>query len=221
MSDDLQRRLRAMPGPDARLDLDAIVADARRRRRPKVAALSAAATAAGVLVVAPFVSPLLLPGSAPAGAPEGMQAPAPAEDAGGAEAEDLAAPCAAPALRAETAAIARFLDDPADGVASIEVVVPDGAAALDVLAVSTAAVDPSSGAVVAAPDAEVVRAASTGAIARAEPGTVVLDDVALAASPALVCPADGADVAGAPAPFVVGTQDGRPVAGVGEPWQAP
>lgn len=63
MSDDeLRRRLHDIPAPGAGragagLDADAVVAGAKRRRRPKTIALSSAATVAGVLIVAPLVVP--------------------------------------------------------------------------------------------------------------------------------------------------------------------
>lgn len=55
--DELRRRLQDIPTPSARLDADAVLAGAKRRRRPKTIALSSAATVAGVLIFAPLVAP--------------------------------------------------------------------------------------------------------------------------------------------------------------------
>lgn len=99
MSDDeLRRRLQDIPAPAARLDADAVVAGAKRRRRPKTIALTSAASVAGVLIVAPLVVPglSLLPQgasqtvSSDAGAaPESAEQPEPGApepfESGGAE----------------------------------------------------------------------------------------------------------------------------------------
>ncbi|WAC66384.1 hypothetical protein OVA14_00880 [Agrococcus sp. SL85] len=237
--DELRRRLRALPGsggPGGGLDPDAAIAGARRRRRPKVAALSAAATVAGVLVVAPFVAPSFAPGSmdaatmqeggaAPEVAPGAEQEPATGgEDAGATEQGGIgdgavAAPCAAPALRADTGIQARFLDDPADGVASIELEFPPAGGDLRIEGVGIAQVAADGGPlrIVAAPDAAQLatgaeeRSASTGSGG----GTIVLDDVPVDTAEGVGC---GLDAPTAPAPLVVGEADGRPVVGVGEPW---
>lgn len=55
--DELRRRLHDIPTPGVRLDADAVLAGAKRRRRPKTIALSSAATVAGVLLFAPLVAP--------------------------------------------------------------------------------------------------------------------------------------------------------------------
>lgn len=96
--DELRRRLHDIPAAGARLDTDAIIAGARKRRRPKTIALSSAATVAGVLIVAPFVAPGLSPlqptgmstvsdsGAAPESAQEPAEQPAPdAGESGSAE----------------------------------------------------------------------------------------------------------------------------------------
>lgn len=87
--DELRRRLHDIPSASARLDADAIIAGAKKRRRPKTIALSSAATIAGVLIVAPFVVPGLSPlqggdsasvssdaGAAPESAPQPAEQPA-------------------------------------------------------------------------------------------------------------------------------------------------
>lgn len=149
MSDDdeLRRRLQDIPAPRAGLDAEAIVAGARKRRRPKTIALSSAATVAGVLIVAPLVTPGLSPllprtsgdgvsmdsGAAPEMEPE----PAPqeegaggatdgtdgAEDAGsgdsGASGTALGDTACAPAQAGDAGLALRFLDDPSDGTADL------------------------------------------------------------------------------------------------------
>ncbi|WP_405217142.1 hypothetical protein [Agrococcus sp. Ld7] len=55
--DELRRRLHEIPAPSARLDAEAVLAGAKRRRRPKTIALSSAATVAAVLLFAPLVAP--------------------------------------------------------------------------------------------------------------------------------------------------------------------
>lgn len=92
--DELRRRLQGIPAPTARLDADAVIAGARKRRRPKTVALSSAATVAGVLIIAPFVVPGLSPlqptgssvssdaGAAPESAPESAQEQEPAAEPG-------------------------------------------------------------------------------------------------------------------------------------------
>lgn len=129
MSDDeLRRRLRDLPGPGSRIDVDAVVERAKRRRRPKVAAVTAATAGAGVLIIAPFVAPGLqslqpmsAPGSAVAPAEEesggGADSAAPAEDLAGSTLADACAAVAATGLGVEL----RFVDDPADGVAELAV----------------------------------------------------------------------------------------------------
>jgi hypothetical protein len=102
--DELRRRLHDIPAAGARLDTDAIIAGARKRRRPKTIALSSAATVAGVLIVAPFVAPGLSPlqptgmstvsdsGAAPESAQEPAEQPAPdAGESGAAEQDESGA----------------------------------------------------------------------------------------------------------------------------------
>lgn len=163
MSDDeLRRRLREIPGPRARIDADAVLAGARRTRRPKVAAVTAAAAGAGVLIIAPFVAPglqSLQPASAP-GSAEDAGAPA-AESGGGADtgvATD--APMIATMLADACAAVAatgigvelRFVDDPADGTAELAVAsLLDERATVTVEAAGSAALDASGAPVAVAP----------------------------------------------------------------------
>lgn len=58
--DELRQRLRAMPEPTTTIDVDAVVADARRRRRPKVIGTGVAVGAACLAFLAPVVVPGLL-----------------------------------------------------------------------------------------------------------------------------------------------------------------
>lgn len=58
--DELRERLHAMPEPTATIDVDAVVADARRRRRPKVVGAGVAVGAACLAFLAPVVVPGLL-----------------------------------------------------------------------------------------------------------------------------------------------------------------
>ncbi|MCH1883743.1 hypothetical protein [Agrococcus sp. ARC_14] len=96
MSDDdeLRSRLQGIPGPRAGLDADAVIARAKRRRRPKTIALSSAATIAGVLIVGPLVVPGLTAfepasmsgvSSESGAAPESYPDSAPESDGDGAE----------------------------------------------------------------------------------------------------------------------------------------
>lgn len=90
MSDDdeLRRRLQDIPAPGSRLDPDAVIAGAKRRRRPKTIALSSAATVAGVLIVAPLVVPglqFLRPGSTTSVSTDAGAAPESAQESGGAD----------------------------------------------------------------------------------------------------------------------------------------
>lgn len=241
--DELRRRLRDLPGPGGAgagpgggLDPEAAIAGARRRRRPKTAALSVAATVAGVLVVAPFVAPSILPraaqdaatmqegGAGPEMAPGSEQAPATGgEDTGATEQGSgpgsIPAPCVAAALRADTGIQARFLDDPVDGIASIELDLPPAGGELRISAVGIAQVVAGGGPlrIVAAPDAAQLDAFSEERSASAGPGggTVVLDDVPIDTAEGLGC---GLDEPAVPAPLVVGEADGRRVAAIGEPW---
>ncbi|WP_144719545.1 hypothetical protein [Agrococcus jejuensis] len=58
--DELRERLRAMPEPTTAIDVDAVVTDARRRRRPKVIGTGVAVGAACLAFLAPVVVPGLL-----------------------------------------------------------------------------------------------------------------------------------------------------------------
>ncbi|SDH26114.1 hypothetical protein [Agrococcus jejuensis] len=58
--DELRQRLQAMPEPTTTIDVDAVVADARRRRRPKVIGTGVAVGAACLAFLAPVVVPGLL-----------------------------------------------------------------------------------------------------------------------------------------------------------------
>lgn len=55
--DELRERLRAMPEPTTTIDVDAVVADARKRRRPKVVGAGVAVGAACLAFLAPVVVP--------------------------------------------------------------------------------------------------------------------------------------------------------------------
>lgn len=164
MSDDeLRRRLRDMPAPSARLDADAAIAAAKRRRRPKTIALSSAATIAGVLIVAPLAVTGLQgfgPGGIASTSSDGGAQPESGGDSGAESAAPAsAAPEAAPEAGSESseesatdagaddtgaagessegpwldseACLARsagdvglalrFLDDPSDGTAALEI----------------------------------------------------------------------------------------------------
>lgn len=232
MSDDeLRRRLQELPGPRAGLDADAVVAGAKRRRRPKVAALNAAAAGVGVLIIAPFVVPGLSP-IAPTSVlseQDGGQ-PAPAEEsgedsagAGAAEpAPDTLAPaCSYPALVDETGIRAAFLDDPADGVADLELTPSGPVTQWQILGVAVAqvAVDRDALTIVAAPDLEALEQAPPAGmgdeIAVVDPVSTVYRDGAVLDAPDVDC---GVDAPSAPAPLLLIEVDGRRIAVVGEPF---
>ncbi|MBO1769349.1 hypothetical protein [Agrococcus sp. TF02-05] len=226
--EELRRRLQELPGPASRLDVDAVVERARRRRRPKVAAVTAAATGAGVLIVAPFVVPGLSPmspsstvmsdqGAAQEAAPEQDSS---GGDASGATEADgsVALACAYPAIRAETGIEATFTDDPADGIAGVELLLPDEAGTLEVLGVGIAQVaadDPLT--IVAAQDLSVLEAAANAGSTTpgSEAGSVTLADVVLPDGPLLGC---GIDAATAPAPLLLIELEGRRLAVVGDAY---
>ena len=158
MSDDeLRRRLHDIPGPRSGIDVDAVLAGARRTRRPKVAAITAATAGAGILILAPFVAPGLQsfqPTSAP-GLAEDAGAPAQEEGVGGGDAgsqtgADEAGPADGAALADACAAIdatglgieLRFLDDPVDGASELAVSsLLDADATITLEAAGSAAVD--------------------------------------------------------------------------------
>ncbi|ERG63650.1 hypothetical protein L332_04170 [Agrococcus pavilionensis RW1] len=226
--EELRRRLQELPGPASRLDVDAVVERARKRRRPKVAAVTAAATGAGVLIVAPFVVPGLSPmspsstvmsdqGAAQEAAPEQDSS---GGDASGATEADgsVALACAYPAIRAETGIEATFTDDPADGIAGVELLLPDEAGTLEVLGVGIAQVavdDPLT--IVAAQDLSVLEAAANAGSTTpgSEAGSVTLADVVLPDGPLLGC---GIDAATAPAPLLLIELEGRRLAVVGDAY---
>ena len=226
--DELRRRLQELPAPRARLDVDAVVEQARKRRRPKVAAVTAAVTGAGVLIVAPFVVPGLSPmspsstvmshqGAAQEAAPEQDSS---GGDASGATEADgsVALACAYPAIRAETGIQAAFTDDPADGVAGVELLLPDEGSALEVLSVGIAQVTADDAlTIVAAQDLSVLEAAANAGSTTPglEGGSATLADVVLADGPLLGC---GIDAATAPAPLLLIEFEGRRLAAIGDPY---
>jgi hypothetical protein len=232
--DELRRRLHELPGPAGRLDVDAVVERARKRRRPKVAAVTAAATGAGILIVAPFVVPGLSPMSPSStvmseqGAGQ-EQAPAPEQDSSGDSGAAGAAPAgeacaledAEAALRVEIA----FEDDPADGIADVAFTFLDDASFV-VDGVGIGLVEPGTGRVAEAPDpadAAVEHARGSGRhgpIAGEGGGTdaSVLLGVPLVRAAPIAC---GGDTARAvPAPIVWLTDaSGAQRAVVGDPYR--
>ncbi len=229
MSDDeLRRRLRDVPGPRAGLDVQAVLAGARRTRRPKVAAMTAATTGAAVLIVAPFVVPALSPIAPTGGAAVSDQgaehAGAPAQEsgedaAGVSEPDSPALACGYPAIVDETGIRASFLDDPADGVADLELSGVGAGTALQILGVAVAqvAADRDVLAIVAAPDPAALEGAPP--VGRSDEdavvGTRVLRDGAVLDAPAIDC---GIDAPSAPAPLLLVELEGRRIAVVGDPW---
>ncbi|WP_413316519.1 hypothetical protein AA0Z99_07730 [Agrococcus sp. 1P02AA] len=238
MSDDeLRRRLRDVPAPTARLDADAAIAAAKRRRRPKTVALSSAATIAGALIVAPLAVTGLQGlgaggiastssdsgGQPESGAEEGVeessegsgaasQAPGPAApgtesgtpgapadagegDTGASESDGTGSPGSGPcaALTAGDAGLAlRFLDDPADGAAELEVVDRSGApVSVRVLATGSATIAPGGRTIDAG-----IRQGPTGSIQLPAGGAQV---VAVELGPRSACPLS-ASVAPGPEP---------------------
>ncbi|MCR8670823.1 hypothetical protein, partial [Agrococcus sp. HG114] len=214
--DELRRRLQEIPGPRAGLDADAVVERARRRRRPKVAAVTAAATGAGVLIVAPFVLPGLSPLSPSSsvlsdrGAGQ-EQAPAAEQDSSGDAGAAGAAP-AADACAIEDAETAlgvdiAFGDDPGDGVADVAFTFLEDAS-LRVDGIGVAFVERGTGRIVEAPDpadpvVDALRgSARVGAVAGGgggAEGSVVLG-VRLVVADSVAC-SEGSEHA-APAPVV-------------------
>ncbi|MGM1028516.1 MAG: hypothetical protein ACQEWM_01445 [Actinomycetota bacterium] len=231
MSDDeLRRRLQELPGPGSGLDVDAVVAGAKRRRRPKVAALNAAAAGVGVLVIAPFVVPGFSP-IAPSSMEQGAGQPAaPAQEsgedaagsteAGSAGSDSLPLACTYPALVDETGVRAAFLDDPADGIADLELT-PALPPELRILGVAVAqvAADGDALTIIAAPDLEALEDAPpvgvSEEIARVDPASTVYRDGAVLDAPDVDC---GVDAPSVPAPLLLVELEGRRIAVVGEPF---
>lgn len=228
--DELRRRLQELPGPTGRLDVDAVVERAKQRRRPKVAAVSAVVTGAGVLIIAPFVVPGLSPLSTTTsvmseqGAAQ-EQAPAAEQDSSGDSSgaagagESIAQACAYRPIVAETGIEAAFGDDPDDGIADIDLTLPAGSR-VQVLGVAVAhvAADRDALAIVAAPDAGALLEMATGvggATAGPSGSTAVLADVPLLDAPALGC---GLDAPTAPAPLLLIEVDGARLAVIGDPF---
>lgn len=262
MSDDdeLRRKLHDIPAPRAGLDAEAIVAGARKRRRPKTIALSSAATVAGVLIVAPLVTPglsPLLPRTTGEGvsmdsgaAPEMQPEPAPqeeeegaggategtdgAEDAGsgdsGASGDQGAAgdpgaagdQAACGTVRAGDVGLAlRFLDDPTDGSAELEIANASNAR------LQVQVLESGSGALTA--EGELLAAGTSPASEeRGEPAPGETMRVAVELAPRTTCAADGtqpdaSETDGiAPIALVIVTRDGlqsaTPTLVVGEPY---
>jgi hypothetical protein len=241
--DELRRRLQDVPGPRAGLDVDAAVQEAKRRRRPKVAALTAAATGAGVLIIAPFaVAGMqgLSPVTTASMSESGQQAP-PAEQDGGDGSTDggeastgatdtgtgapeagpaaAAAPaCHYPGITDETGISAAFADDPADGSAAIEFTFAGSGGEVRVLGVAVAQVLAGSGtlAIASAPDVSAFPEASGFSRASGSGGgVVVVGQFELVDASAIECGVDGPT---APAPLLLIELDGQRLAVVGDPW---
>jgi hypothetical protein len=239
--DELRRRLQEVPGPGARLDADAIVAGAKRRRRPKTIALSSAATAAAVLIVAPFVAPGLSPlrPASEVGSP--MDAAAPEsesgadgstgeesaggatepDDAGATEAgeapaasdTDRAAACGYPSLLDETGIRATFADDPGDGRVDIAFELPASGGEVVVLGVAIAHVA-ADGAIVSAPDVAAFDDSGTRSQASGAGGLVRLGTFVLDDAPPVDCGVGGES---SEAPLLLVELDGQRRGVVGEP----
>lgn len=242
MSDDeLRRRLREIPAPTTRLDVDAAIAGARRTRRPKVAAVTAATAGAGVLIIAPFVAPGLQGFQPTSGVAEDAGAPAqesgPAAGTSGGDSdggeETLSSPDAAVAgcllddAEVATGMVIEFTDDPSDGVAAVRFTFPPSGGAFGIDAIGVAEVAPD-GRVVSAPDprsAEVERVLGTGRGGAVEGGAsgpsalvdVTVEDVALLEAPSVRCGVEASTAARAPVLWLTDAQ-GRAITVLGEPW---
>lgn len=243
MSDDeLRRRLHKIPAPTSRLDVDAAIAGARRTRRPKVAAVTAATAGAGALIIAPFVAPGLQgfqPTSAPgvaddAGAPaqeSGPQAGTDGDSDGGEETlsgpEAATAGCLLDDAEVATGIVIEFADDPSDGVATVRFTFPPEGGAFGIDAIGVAEVAPDGG-VVSAPDprsTEVESVLGTGRGGTVEGGVsgpsavidVTMDDVALLEAPPVRCGVEASTAAPAPVLWLTDAQ-GRAITVIGEPW---
>lgn len=216
--DELRRRLHDIPAPSVRLDADAVLADAKRRRRPKTIALSSAATVAGVLLFAPLVAPgieALRPssgvsvdaGAAPteAGAGEaGSSDGSTDENTAGAEEAPL---CGLPRA-GDVGLVLTFAERPA-GATPVQVrAVGEGDARVTAVAIESLTI--------------------TDAAARVEPGIsreeLVLaagDTAALTVVTATLAPGacgDGVPASATPV-AIVGVDGAEPVAVAGSPWQ--
>ncbi|WP_306231479.1 hypothetical protein [Agrococcus beijingensis] len=228
--DELRRRLQELPGPggpSARLDVAAAVEGARRRRRPKVAAVTAAATGAGVLILAPFVVPGLTPLSPTSStvmgeaeqdagaAPEAAQPTDSGTDAteGGTEAGATFADQPCGLTRAgDIGMTLRFVADPADASLALPGSVEAegaGVAATVVTFVDVAALE------VTGSTASAV-AGSTEQDARLAAGDRGVLEVTTGVLAADAC---GPGNPSAPSPVAIVLLDGAgPVTVVGEPW---
>ena len=234
--DELRRRLQEIPAPRSGIDVDAVVGAARRRRRPKVAALTAAATGAGVLIVAPFVAPGLPPLQPTSGPASVGDAEAPVTEQGSSGGEAGAASsapesadragCAIDDARTATGLVIAFGDDPSDGVADVVLTFPGEAGAFQIDGVGVALVTTGAErAIVAAPDPSaesVQQLRGTGRAGSVEGGaggaeTAIALDVALLDAPTVTCSTDGP---AAPAPVVWLTDaDGTSLVVLGEPFE--
>lgn len=231
--DELRRRLRELPGPAGGLDVDAVVERARRRRRPKVAAVTAAVTGAGVLIVAPFVVPGLSPmspsstvmseqGAAQEHAPAAEQDSS--EDTGAAGAAEPAEACAIEDAEAALGVEVAFGDDPADGVADVAFTFLHDAS-FEVDGVGVALVERGTGVIVEAPDpadpaVDRLRGAGRhGSIDGAGVGTdgTVLLGVPLVLAASVGC-GGGADAAPAPVVWLTDASGAQRVV-VGDPFR--
>ncbi|MGC5078319.1 hypothetical protein [Agrococcus sp. DT81.2] len=222
--DDLRRRLHEIPPPTTRLDVDAAIAGARRTRRPKVAAVTAATAGAGILIIAPFVAPGLQsfqPTSAPglaedAGAPAEEAGPASGQESGtgggdSGAGETLSEPAAGACglTRAgDVGLVLAFATDPADGAAPVWI----STAGAD--AVEVAAIDVRSLALV--DDGARVAGGGEQEALTLEPGRTVQLAAESAVLPADAC---GEGEPAGPSPVALVAVDGAaPVPIVGDPW---
>lgn len=233
---DLRRRLQDIPAPSARIDADAVIAGAKRKRRPKTIALSSAATIAGVLV-APLVVPGLQQlqpasttgestdaGAAPESAPEsgadGSESPV-ATDEGPAEQTDTGegdqgasggtaseAFCGLPRA-GEIGLVLAFAEDPADGSAPVVVRTDDGAAVRDLVAVEVAGIAVTGG------EAHVEAGSASEELALARGEAAVLTVTTGVIEPG-TC-SDGSPSAHTPV-AILGRGTRTPIAVVGEPF---
>ncbi len=233
MSDEeLRRRLRDIPAPRAGIDADAVVARAKRRRRPKTIALSSAATVASVLIVAPLVVTglQLLPSSSQqeasqAGGAESAEHPTSdaaseesrplesAEDAGegdaGASGDGAATLCGLP-LASELGMELAFTAEPADGAARAEIRWIEAGAAPRLEAVEVASLEVAGGV------ARAVAGEASQALALAASESAALE-VPIAVLDAGAC-GEGSPPGAAPVAIVV-RGNGSPTAVVGTPWR--
>lgn len=229
MSDDeLRRRLHDIPGPRSGIDVDAVLAGARRTRRPKVAAITAATAGAGILIVAPFVAPGLQsfqPTSAP-GLAEDAGAPAQESGVGGGDAGSQtgateAGPADGAALADACAALAatglgielRFLDDPVDGTSELAV-----SSLLD--ADATITLDAAGSAAVDAQGVPLAAALDPGRVLRLELTARATGSTPVDLGPRADCGVAGEAAGIAPLALVTLVHDGETSTAtvVGDPW---